>query len=185
MPLTVLLGGARSGKSRLAVELAAAARAPVTVIATGEAGDAEMAGRIALHSAERPEEWVIVEEPYALEEALADAHPAHTVIVDCLTLWVANSLGRNDDSETVLDAATKAAASAATRLALTVAVSNEVGLGIVPATPLGRVYRDVLGSVNRLWVEASAEAALVVAGRALSLVDAPAIANHELTRETP
>lgn len=183
MALTVLLGGARSGKSRLAVELAAAAQAPVTVIATGEAGDAEMAERIAAHSAERPEGWVTVEEPYALEEALADADPAHTVIVDCLTLWVANSLGRDDDSKTVLDAAARAAASAATRSALTVAVSNEVGLGIVPATPLGRVYRDLLGSVNRMWVEASAEAALVVAGRALSLADAQAIADRALTRE--
>ena len=183
MALTVLLGGARSGKSRLAVELAAAARAPVTVIATGEAGDAEMAERIAAHSAERPEGWVTVEEPYALEEALADADPAHTVIVDCLTLWVANSLGRDDDSETVLDAAARAAASAAARSALTVAVSNEVGLGIVPATPLGRVYRDLLGSVNRMWVDASAEAALVVAGRALSLADAQAIADRVLTRE--
>jgi adenosylcobinamide kinase / adenosylcobinamide-phosphate guanylyltransferase len=183
MALTMLLGGARSGKSRLAVELAAAARAPVTVIATGEAGDAEMAERIAAHSAERPEGWVTVEEPYALEEALACTDPAHTVIVDCLTLWVANSLAREVDSETVLHAAAGAAASAAARSAFTVAVSNEVGLGIVPATPLGRVYRDLLGSVNRIWVQASADAALVVAGRALPLADAQALADRVLAQE--
>jgi adenosylcobinamide kinase / adenosylcobinamide-phosphate guanylyltransferase len=181
--LAMLLGGARSGKSRLAVELAAAARRPVTVIATGEAGDPEMAERIAAHSAERPEGWVTVEEPYALEEALARAQPTHAVIVDCLTLWVANSLGRDDDSKTILDAAARAAASAAARSALTVAVSNEVGLGVVPVTPLGRAYRDLLGSVNRIWVDASADAALVVAGRALALADAQVLAGSVLMRE--
>jgi adenosylcobinamide kinase / adenosylcobinamide-phosphate guanylyltransferase len=169
MALTVLLGGARSGKSSLAVDLAAAERAPVTFIATGEAGDAEMAERIAAHRAERPEEWVTVEAPTDIQEALADADPADTVILDCLTLWVANVLERGDGTAAVLEAAERAARSAGARVGLTIAISNEVGLGIVPATPLGRVYRDVLGSVNAIWVEASAEAALVVAGRSLRL----------------
>ena len=92
MALTVLIGGARSGKSRLAVELAAASGAPVTYVATGEAGDEEMAARIAAHRAARPAGWLTVEEPYALEHALADADPAHTLVVDCLTLWTANAL---------------------------------------------------------------------------------------------
>ena len=183
MALTMLLGGARSGKSRLAVELAAASGVGVTVIATGEAGDAEMAERIAAHSAERPDGWITVEEPYALEDALARADPGHTVIVDCLTLWVANSLERDGDSDAVLDAAARAAGAAAARAALTVAVSNEVGLGVVPATPLGRIYRDLLGSVNRIWVDASAEAAVVVAGRVLSLADAQTLADRVLIEE--
>jgi adenosylcobinamide kinase/adenosylcobinamide-phosphate guanylyltransferase len=168
MALTVLLGGARSGKSRVAIELAAASEAPVTFVATGEARDEEMAERIDDHRAERPAGWVTVEEPLALETALREAEPHHTVVVDCLTLWIANLLERND-AASVLDAARNAASAAAVRTALTIAISNEVGLGIVPATPLGREYRDLLGSVNRVWVDASAEAVFVVAGRRLVL----------------
>ena len=170
MALTVLLGGARSGKSRLAVELAVAAGAPVTYIATGEARDDEMAARIAAHRAERPAGWLTVEEPYALAAAVAAADPSHTVVVDCLTLWTANALARDEEPERVLEAAASTAAMAASRAALTIAVSNEVGLGIVPLEPLSRTYRDLLGSVNRTWVEASADALFLVAGRALRLV---------------
>jgi adenosyl cobinamide kinase/adenosyl cobinamide phosphate guanylyltransferase len=169
MALTVLLGGARSGKSRLATRLAMDSRAPVTFIATGEPGDEEMAARIAAHRGERPAEWITVEEPYALEAAVAAAEEAHTVVVDCLTLWTANALARDGDPEVVLEAATAAARAAAARQALTIAISNEVGLGIVPFEPLSRVYRDLLGSVNRAWVEVSDDAVFVVAGRALRL----------------
>jgi adenosylcobinamide kinase / adenosylcobinamide-phosphate guanylyltransferase len=172
MPLTVLIGGARSGKTRLAVDLAVASGAAVTLIATGEPGDEEMAARIASHRAERPAGWLTVEEPHALEAALVAANVSHTVVVDCLTLWTANALARDGDPGLVLAAATSAAEAAAQREALTIAVSNEVGLGIVPLEPLSRAYRDLLGSVNRAWVEASADAALVVAGRALVLRDA-------------
>ena len=169
MALTVLLGGARSGKSRLALELAAASGAPVTFVATGEARDDEMAERIERHRAERPDEWSTVEEPYAIEGALARIDPGETVVLDCLTLWTANALERDGGSEPVLEAAERAARVAAARAGLTVAISNEVGLGVVPVTELGRVYRDLLGSVNRLWVEASAEAHFVIAGRSLPL----------------
>jgi adenosylcobinamide kinase/adenosylcobinamide-phosphate guanylyltransferase len=169
--LTVLIGGARSGKSRLAVELAAASRSPVTFVATGEAGDEEMGARIELHRAQRPADWHTVEEPYALEAAVSGADPSHTVVVDCLTLWVANALARDHDPEHVLAAATSAAAVASRREALTIAVSNEVGLGIVPLEPVSRAYRDLLGSVNRVWVDAAADAAFVVAGRALRLTE--------------
>jgi adenosylcobinamide kinase / adenosylcobinamide-phosphate guanylyltransferase len=167
--LEVLLGGARSGKSLLAVELATAAGAPVAYIATGEARDPEMAERIAAHRAERPDSWTTVEEPHGLEQALAAVDPRDTVIVDCLTLWVANVLERGDEPPDVLDAATTAARTAASREGLTIAVTNEVGLGIVPATALGRAYRDLLGSVNRVWVDESEEAVLVIAGRGISL----------------
>lgn len=172
MALVVLLGGARSGKSRLAVELAAADGGDAVVVATAEARDAEMRRRIEAHRAGRPAGWTTVEEPVALDAALGAVEGGRAVVVDCLSLWAANLLERGEAEEAILAAAGRAAATAAARSGLTVAVSNEVGLGVVPATLLGRAYRDLLGAVNRKWVAAAARAALVVAGRALPLQDA-------------
>lgn len=166
MTLVVLLGGARSGKSALAVRLAAERGAPVTFVATAQAGDEEMAERIRRHRRERPAEWSTIEEPLDLVAAVERAPASDTLVVDCLSLWIANVLETVDDVE---DRAEAAAATAAARSGLTVAVSNEVGLGIVPATPLGRRYRDVLGRVNTIWADVADEALLVVAGRALRL----------------
>jgi adenosylcobinamide kinase / adenosylcobinamide-phosphate guanylyltransferase len=159
MTLVVYVGGARSGKSRLAVERASAAGAPVVFVATGEAGDEEMAERIARHRAERPAGWRTVEEPLELARALRDAPADAAVVVDCLSLWVANGGGDG--------AAVEAAAA---RSALTIAVTNEVGLGIVPSNALARDYRDELGRVNAAWVDAADEAYFVVAGKTLPLV---------------
>lgn len=169
MPLVVLLGGARSGKSRLAVDLALADGSPVTFLATAEARDDEMEARIAAHRAERPEHWNVIEEPLALPRAIAAAPGGHALVVDCLSLWVANALEAGDTAAAVVADASEVARTAASRRPLTVVVSNEVGLGIVPTTPLGRSYRDLLGLVNRIFVDASDEAALVVAGRRLDL----------------
>jgi adenosylcobinamide kinase/adenosylcobinamide-phosphate guanylyltransferase len=167
--LVLLLGGARSGKSSLAVDLAGRWNGPVTVLATGEAGDEEMAERIRRHRVERPSGWSTVEEPLALGDALARVEAEAAVVVECLSLWVANLLARGDSEAAVEEEARTVAGMAASRDSLTVAVSNEVGLGIVPATPLGRRYRDLLGRVNSLWAEAADEVALVVAGRPLRL----------------
>jgi len=167
--LTFLLGGARSGKSARAIELAQEWTGPVTVIATGEPGDAEMAERIRLHRAARPAGWTTVEEPLELVAAIEHVPPESALIVDCLSLWVANRLGREDADAAIEADGEAAAALAAARQALTVAVSNEVGLGVGPATPLARCYRDVLGRVNASWAAAAADAALVVAGRTLPL----------------
>ena len=163
----LLLGGARSGKSRLAVRLATETGAPVVFLATGEAGDDEMADRIARHRAERPAGWTTVEEPLALREAIAAAPPDAALVVDCLSLWVANLLESRPAAEIEAEAA--AAAALAAGRTKTIAVSNEVGLGVVPATPLGRAYRDVLGRVNAVWADAAAEAYFVVAGRVMPL----------------
>ena len=154
MTLVVYVGGARSGKSTLAVERAQAEGAPVTYIATGEAGDEEMAERIALHKSERPAGWRTIEEPVDVAGALASVSDTDTVIVDCLSLWVANG------GDGVVPAP---------RAGLTIAVTNEVGLGIVPVNALARAYRDDLGRVNAAWVAASDEAYFVVAGRTLML----------------
>ena len=164
MTLVLYLGGARSGKSALAVERAREAGRPVTFLATGEAGDEEMAGRIARHRAERPAGWTTVEEPRELARALGGVGAGETALVDCLSLWVAN-LGDRD----VEALGAEAAALAAARDGLTVAVTNEVGMGIVPVNELARSYRDRLGRVNAIWAAAAEEAWLVVAGRRLRL----------------
>jgi len=126
----------------------------VTFIATGQALDAEMAERIERHRAERPESWTTIEEPVDLHRALASVPAGETAVVDCLSLWVANG---GDGSVP------------ASRDGLTIAVTNEVGLGIVPDNPPARAYRDDLGRANAAWVEAADEAYFVVAGRMLRL----------------
>lgn len=168
--LTLLLGGARSGKSRLAVTLAAADPGPVTVIATGEARDAEMAERIGAHRAQRPAGWTTIEEPVALAAALGRAGTGGVVIVDCLTLWVANLIEHGHGDDEIQERAVRAAELAATCPATVVAVANEVGMGLVPVHPLGRRFRDVAGRVNAAFSAAADQAFLVVAGRVLPLL---------------
>lgn len=168
MALVLLLGGARSGKSKLAVRLAERQSAPVVFVATAEARDDEMAERIERHRAERPAAWQTCEEQVHLMQTLEGIPGESCVIVDCLTVWAANALERvgADDAE---EQARNAARAAARRSGLTVVVSNEVGLGIVPANELARDYRDLLGRVNTIWAEAAERVFLLVAGRALEL----------------
>lgn len=177
--LVVLVGGARSGKSalaqRLAEETAGRTRAAVTFVATATAGDADMAARIARHQADRPAGWGLVEAPTELAPALAGIDPAHTVIVDCLTLWVANLVFADRTDAEVEASARAVAASLASRPGLSLVVTNEVGLGVHPPTELGRRYQDLLGRVNQVAVAASGRALLVVAGRALPLADPAAL----------
>lgn len=173
MPLTLLLGGARSGKSALAVDIARGWPGAVTFIATAEAGDADMAARVARHREERPSSWGCLEEPLDLGRAIA-VGGEDGVIVDCLTLWTANLLEERSTEETLAEAH-RVAVLAAGREEPTVAVSNEVGLGVHPATARGREFRDVLGRVNAIWAEAADEALFVVAGRALELRPLPSL----------
>jgi len=168
MPLVLLIGGARSGKSALALRLANQQEAPVVFIATAQAGDGEMAERIGTHASERPACWQTVEEPLRLREAIAGIDGDACVVVDCLTLWVANALDALGAADSEAQAGAAAAAAAA-RAGLTIVVTNEVGLGIVPDNALARGYRDLLGRVNAIWAEAADHVYLLVAGRALAL----------------
>ena len=169
MALTFLLGGARSGKSALAVRTASSWSGPVVFVATGTAVDEEMTERIRRHRAERPPGWTTVEEPVQLHEVVRGVPTDACLLVDCLSLWVANVLEDGWQDDAVEEEATAVAATAASREAMTVVVSNEVGLGVVPETPLGRRYRDVLGRVNAIFADAASEPLLVVAGRKIRL----------------
>src|ERR1700685_3747984 len=139
--LTFVLGGARSGKSRYAESLIAAQSPPWNYVATAEAGDAEMAERIAAHRARRGGDWRTVEAPRDLAAALKSCHRM-PVLVDCLTLWLSNLMLAEADIEAEIVGLERALAEAATPVVL---VANEVGSGIVPDNPLGRRFRDVQG----------------------------------------
>jgi len=168
--LTVLLGGARSGKSALAVEIASRDQKRVTYLATSPTipGDDDLAQRIARHRAERPTTWVTIEEELDLAGTLARIQTP-VVIVDCLTVWTGNMLHHGHDESDILDASDAAIALVSGGELEAVVISNEVGLGIVPVNELARGYRDILGRVNQRWVAAADHALFMVAGRALAL----------------
>jgi adenosyl cobinamide kinase/adenosyl cobinamide phosphate guanylyltransferase len=171
MPLTLLTGGVRSGKSRLAVRLAKRWGDPVVVIATGQPRDEEMAERIRRHRAERPPEWETIEEPVALEEALTRVPDQAFVLVDCLTLWASNLMELGLSDSEIEERATKTASLATARISPCLVVTNEVGSGIVPSNHLARRFADVLGGVNAIWAEEADRVLLLVAGRAVPLSD--------------
>lgn len=174
---TLLVGGARSGKSSLAVRLAVASRCPVTFVATAGAGDDDMAARIAHHRAERPAHWTTVEEEVDLLAAVEridagssrDDGAMSFVVVDCVTMWVANLLGAGRSDDQVRQAAVALGDGLAGRAAASVVIANEVGMGIHPETELGRRYRDLLGWVNADLAARARRSLLLVAGRALRL----------------
>jgi adenosylcobinamide kinase / adenosylcobinamide-phosphate guanylyltransferase len=163
--LTLVLGGARSGKSRYAEGLITALPPPWTYIATAEAGDDEMAARIAGHRARRGTQWHTVEASRALVQALS-ACGAEPVLVDCLTLWLSNLMLAEADigAETVQLEQVLAAANGPRVL-----VANEVGSGIVPSTALGRRFRDQQGLLNQRIAACAERVILTVAGLPLAL----------------
>jgi adenosyl cobinamide kinase/adenosyl cobinamide phosphate guanylyltransferase len=181
MALSVLLGGARSGKSALALQRARDYAGEVCVVATATAGDEEMAQRIARHRRERPAAWQTIEEPLELDAALAGAPEQALVIVDCLTLWLSNQLAAGAGDEQIEAHSERAARRARGREAPVIAVSNELGMGIVPAEAAVRRYRDLHGRINGTWVAHAAEASLVVAGALLPLT-VPAAAPEGVRR---
>ena len=169
----LVLGGARSGKSAYAQSLAETYGSERLYLATAEAGDEEMAARIARHRADRGRGWATLEEPLEVALALsAEARPGRVVVVDCLTLWLSNlMLAGRDPSAAIagLVAAIGALAGPA------VLISNEVGLGIVPEHRLGREFRDWQGRANREIAEACDAAVFIAAGLPVQLKPAPAL----------
>lgn len=169
--LTLFTGGARSGKSARAEQYAARLGGPLLYLATAEARDDEMRQRIAHHQARRPPDWRTREEPLAIAAVLSELAPGTTVLLDCLSLLVTNLLlAHEHDPEPVVERElTAILAAAQTRELRLIIVSNEVGMGIVPAYPLGRIYRDLLGRANQRVAAAAAEVYLVVCGIVVEL----------------
>ncbi|MDZ3836844.1 MAG: bifunctional adenosylcobinamide kinase/adenosylcobinamide-phosphate guanylyltransferase [Rhodospirillales bacterium] len=165
--VTLVLGGARSGKSAHAERLVGDAGAGGIYLATAEAGDEEMAERIRTHRARRGPSWTTVEEPLELAAALArHAAAGRPVLVDCLTLWLSNLMAAGRD--VARERAGLVAALSAPRGPV-VLVSNEVGLGLVPETPLGRAFRDEAGRLNQAVAAVAERVIFVAAGIALTL----------------
>ena len=162
--LTLLLGGARSGKSRIAERVIASSPGEVALIATAEARDEEMAERIRRHREVRPGGWRVIEEPLDLVGAMVEVAPSTHVIIDCLTLWVSNLIEAGLDDAAVEARAAETLAVVQGHRADIVVVSNEVGSGIVPINALARRYRDLLGKVNGIWADGSDQVLLSVAG---------------------
>ena len=163
MAVTLVLGGARSGKSSFAQARAEAAGqgGRLVMIATGQALDEEMRQRIAQHRAERGEAWVTVEAPVDLRAALGALRPEDVVVVDCLTLWLTNLMLADMDLEAAGGALVEAVRAVQNPLWL---VSNEVGLGIVPENAMARRFRDAAGRLHRQLAAVADHVVLVVAG---------------------
>ncbi|MEP9351159.1 bifunctional adenosylcobinamide kinase/adenosylcobinamide-phosphate guanylyltransferase [Xanthobacter sp. KR7-225] len=162
----MVLGGARSGKSRFAEALVEAEPGPWTYVATAQARDGEMAARIALHRDRRDAGWQTVDAPLELAGALAGLPPGRPALVDCLTLWLTNHLLADHDLEAQAD---RLLAALAGRAGLTVCVANEVGFGIVPDNALARRFRDAAGRLNQRIAGIAGRVTLVVAGLPLDL----------------
>lgn len=167
MANTLILGGARSGKSRRALSLAESTCARRVFLATAEALDDEMAARIARHKTERGDGWKTVEAPLDIVKALeAAASPDVVCVVDCLTLWLSNLMHHARDVNVETD---RLCAALSKRSGAIVLVSNEVGLGLVPETELGRAFRDAQGRLNQAVAQVCDTVEFVAAGYPLTL----------------
>lgn len=176
-------GGARSGKSTFAEQLAVDNGGEVVYVATMEANDDELARRIARHRSRRPAHWQTIEAPIDVRGAIESAPPGATLLIDCLSLWVSNLLlsnekqdfdklsavGQDEAIDACLLAARDVLDGQERRPGILIAVTNEVGASIVPANPLARAYRDALGLVNQTFARAAVEAHLLVSGLPLRL----------------
>ncbi len=168
--VTLVLGGVRSGKSRYAQQLAEKSRR-VVFVATAKATDDEMAAKIQLHRGDRPKEWLTVEEPLELPKVLAQHElDCEVIVVDCLTIFAANLIEAEGEDNEAIERRAEALCEALRAVQCSVVlVSNEVGSGVVPAYPLGRRYRDLLGEINQKVARIADDVVLMVAGLPLAL----------------
>jgi adenosylcobinamide kinase/adenosylcobinamide-phosphate guanylyltransferase len=164
--LTFVIGGARSGKSRYAEDLAMSCPAPRLYVATAQAFDDEMHERIAHHQARRDPTWQTVEAPVDLADVLAAEGAGRTVLIDCLTLWLTNVMLAGRDVEAACDGLARALARPAGQW---FAVSNEVGLGIVPDNALARAFRDAAGRLNQMIAAEANSVVFMAAGLPMKL----------------
>ena len=167
--ITLILGGARSGKSSRALQLARRSRKPVYFLATAEPADRELRRRIALHRRQRPASWRTIEESRRIPQRLAAVPRGATVIVDCLTLWIGRLTSDRVTANAILHRTEQLCRTVRARRLRLIAVSNEVGSGVVPPTQLGRSFQDVLGQVNQRVAAAAQRVELMVAGLPLRL----------------
>jgi adenosylcobinamide kinase/adenosylcobinamide-phosphate guanylyltransferase len=168
--VTLVLGGVRSGKSRYAQQLVEQSR-PVVFVATARITDDEMRAKIARHREDRPKEWLTVEEPLELPKALVEHElESEVIVVDCLTIFAANLLEAEGENNEAIERRVDELCDALRRVQCNVVlVSNEVGSGVVPAYPLGRRYRDLLGEINQRVAAIADDVVLMVAGLPLAL----------------
>jgi adenosylcobinamide kinase/adenosylcobinamide-phosphate guanylyltransferase len=165
--LIFITGGARSGKSSLALQLAKESGGKVAFVATARSGDQEMAERILIHKRSRPKEWTTVEEPADIPSALALARGHDVVIIDCLTLLLSNLMlegNRFGETDQILDKIEALAQASRSFDGTVIVVSNEVGMGIVPENELARKFRDTSGRANQIMAEAADEVYICLSG---------------------
>jgi adenosylcobinamide kinase/adenosylcobinamide-phosphate guanylyltransferase len=180
----LILGGARSGKSRFALAQARALARPTAFVATAPTHDPSLRARIARHQAERPPGWLTVEEPIELVGACRRlARQCELVIVDCVTLWISNLILRGDPDETVAAAVDGLAKLLQERLVSMILVSNEVGAGVHPPTAVGLRFADLLGLANQHLAAAADQVTLMVAGIPVTVKDTPP--SERLHADTP
>src|ERR1700760_2773361 len=168
--LTLVLGGARSGKSRYAESAVMASPPPWLYVATAEAFDDEMTARIADHRERRGHDWRTIEAPLDLAGAISSAPASSTILIDCLTLWLSNLMFKERDIATEIE---RLEAAMIVRKVPIVLVSNEVGFGIVPDNPQARRFRDLQGRLNQRIAARAGRVRLVVAGLPLFVQGTP------------
>jgi adenosylcobinamide kinase/adenosylcobinamide-phosphate guanylyltransferase len=185
-PFVLVGGGARSGKSRFALgrALSLSQGGACLFVATAEASDGEMRARIARHREERDARWRTLEAPLALADALDDPGTHDVVLVDCLTLWLSNLLVRGATTDQALARVDEVRAALARRRVPVVIVTNEVGMGLVPETPLGRAFRDASGLAHQRLAADADELHVAVMGVVLRLRPDP-IAVTPITVDLP